>query len=65
MSLATALDAVVEVYNINGQLITRATENNVVNTRISVDLSTEAAGVYYVKVMAGTYSSTQRLVLGR
>lgn len=65
MSLATALDAVVEVYNINGQLITRATENNVVNTRISVDLSTEAAGVYYVKVMAGTYSATQRLVLGR
>lgn len=55
----------VEIYTMNGQLITSL--NEMINNQgiITVDLSNEAAGMYTARIMVGDYSVSKRIAVTR
>jgi hypothetical protein len=64
-SLPKYSNVILEVYDINGRIISQLTDNNMKAGSHSVIWNAEShsSGVYFIKMVAGEYTSTQKLIL--
>lgn len=65
VKLDAANDVTVEVYNVAGQIVDKVKEYGVTETRIALDLTQHAAGVYNTKITIGDRRITQRLIVNK
>ncbi|MBP6731270.1 MAG: T9SS type A sorting domain-containing protein, partial [Chitinophagales bacterium] len=63
LSLGTAGNITVQIYNIEGRLINEFTDKNIVTTRYELNFATQAAGIYLAKIKAGDATVTQRFTV--
>ncbi len=63
LSLVTAGNVTVQIYNIEGRLINEFTDKNIVTTRYELNFATQAAGIYLAKIKAGDATVTQRFTV--
>lgn len=63
LSLVSAGNVTVQIYNIEGRLINEFTDKNIVTTRYELNFATQAAGIYLAKIKAGDATVTQRFTV--
>jgi len=64
-SLDNSTDVHVEVYNMLGELVQTAHWDNVLNSTYQINLSGQANGMYFVKVISNESTITKKIMLNR
>lgn len=65
VKLDVANDVTVEVYNVAGQIVESVKEYSVTDTKINLDLTQHAAGIYNTKITIGDKVITKRLIVNK
>jgi hypothetical protein len=65
VALDQTSDMNVEVYNTLGQMVQQAHWGNVSNTTRTIDLSGQATGMYFVKLITAQSTITKKVMLNR
>ena len=63
LELSKNLPTQVDVFNMNGQLIQSIAKGNFTNIQQRIDLTTEAAGIYLVRVQIGNEVLTKKVII--
>lgn len=63
VALPSSLTSEIVVYNLVGEVVFQATNNSTNN--VTIDLSNQSNGIYFVKVKAGNEIATQKLMLSK
>ncbi len=62
VSLAKASELTIEVITMNGQVISRINDSNVLNNQYTLNTAELTSGVYIVRLIAGSETATYRLI---
>jgi hypothetical protein len=61
--LANTDDVEITVSNLVGDVVSRITKKNVSAVNVSIDLTSQSAGIYYVKIQSGAQTLTKKISL--
>ncbi len=65
LNLTNEQDVAIEIYSVNGQLIQTLNDKKVVSAKYAMNMSSEAAGVYYAKIKVEGSTAVRRFVISR
>jgi hypothetical protein len=65
LMLNQATNVAVEIFNVEGQLVQLYTEKNMLSSKLEMNFSLEAAGVYYAKIKVGDTTINRKIVITR